>query len=422
MDVIVERCCGLDVHEASVVACMLVGEPGKRPKREVRKFGTNTRDLLALRDWLEESQCTHVAMESTGVFWRPVYNVLEGTFELVVGNAYHMRNVPGRKTDVKDAEWIADLLRHGLIKKSFVPPPPIRELRDLLRYRRKLVESRATERNRALKVLETANIKLSSVVSNVFGKAGMAILQALAHTKMTSATRLAALGKGLRGKRAELVLALEGEIAEHHRFLLRLALKRLQAIEEDLSAIDLEVYRRLAPYWKQFRALQQIPGIGETTAAVVIAEIGVDPNAFPTPQQLAAWAGLCPGNNESAGRNLGARLRKGNTWLRTALVEAARAAANKRDSYYRAKYYRLKARCGPKRAAAAIAHKLLIAIHHVLFGDRTYLDLGGDYVDRRSGDRARRTLVRRLERMGFRVDLTPQQPPVEDESEGVTAT
>lgn len=422
MDVMVERCCGLDVHEATVVACLLVGPAGKKPKREVRRFATHMRDLVALRDWLEEAQCTHVAMESTGIYWRPIYNVLEGRFELVVGNAFHMRNVPGRKTDVKDAEWIADLLRHGLIKKSFVPPPPIRELRDLLRYRRKLVETRATERNRALKVLETANIKLSSVVSNVFGKAGMAILEALAHTKMTSAQRLAALAKGMKDKRAELVLALDGDVAEHHRFLLRLALKRLAAIEEDLGAIDVEVFRRLAPYWQQFRALQAIPGIGETTAAIVIAELGVDATAFPTPQQLAAWAGLCPGNNESAGRNLGARLRKGNTWLKTALVEAARAAANKRDSYFRAKYYRLKVRCGAKRAAAAIAHKLLIVIHHVLFGQKVFADLGANYLDQRSGERTRRSLVRRLERLGFQVDLTPLQPDQDPESPGGSAT
>jgi transposase len=418
MDVIVERGCGLDVHEASIVACVLVGPPGKKPKREIRRFGANMRDLLGLRDWLEEAQCTHVAMESTGVFWRPVYNVLEGCFDLTVGNAFHMRNVPGRKTDVKDAEWIANLLRHGLVKKSFVPPSPIRELRDLMRYRRTIVEERGRERNRTLKVLETANIKLTGVATDVFGGTGMAILEMIANTKVTSADRLASLAKGtLRKKRDQLVIALDGKIRDHHRLLVRLALKRLRTIDEDLKTIDAEVNKRLVPYWSQFIALQKIPGIGATTAATVIAEAGVDGEAFPTPPQFAAWAGLCPGNNESAGKNLGARLRKGNVWLRTALVEAARAAVRKRDSYFRAKYYRLKARRGAGRAAAAIAHKLLIAVHHVLFGARPYVDLGAEYLDRRGGEQARRTLVRRLEHMGFRVDLTPLEPSEEENKE-----
>ena len=415
---IVERGCGLDVHEASVVACLLIGPPGKKPKREVRRFGANTRDLVALREWLEESQCTHVAMESTGIFWRPVYNVLEGGFDITVGNAFHMRNVPGRKTDVKDAEWIADLLRHGLVKKSFVPPAPIRELRDLMRYRRTIVEERARERNRTLKVLETANIKLSGVATDPFGGTGMAILERIANTKVTSPDRLASLAKGLmRKKRDQLVIALDGRIRDHHRLMLRLALKRLRAIDEDLETIDAEVRKRLIPYWPQFIALQKIPGFGATTAATVIAEAGVDGAAFSSTGQFAAWAGLCPGNNESAGKKLGARLRKGNVWLRTALVEAARAAVRKRDSYFRAKYHRLKARRGAGRAGAAIAHKLLIATHHVLFGARPFVDLGANYLDRRGGEQTRRTLVRRLEHLGFRVDLTPLELPEEENQE-----
>jgi transposase len=418
MDVIVECGCGMDVHGASIVACLLTGPPGKKPKREIRKFGANTRDLLALRDWLEEAQCTHVAMESTGVLWRPVYNVLEGAFDLTVGNAFHMRNVPGRKTDVKDAEWIAELLRHGLIKKSFVPPMPIRDLRDLMRYRRSIVEERSRERNRTLKVLETANIKLSGVATDVFGKTGIAILETIANTKVRSPERLASLAKGsMRKKRDELVLALDGRIRDHHRLMLQLALKRLRAIEEDLETIDAEVRKRLVPYWPQFIALQKIPGVGATTAATVIAEVGVDGQAFPTPSQFAAWAGLCPGNNESAGKKFGARLRKGNAWLRTALLEAAYSAVRKRDSYFRAKYYRLKARRGGPRAGAAIAHKLLIAIHHVLFGARPYVDLGIDYLDRRSGDHARQALVRRLERLGFQVVLTPLPKNSEEKEE-----
>jgi transposase len=414
----VERGCGLDVHQASVVACLMVGPPGKRPHKELRRFGTFTRDLIELRAWLEEVGCTHVAMESTGVFWRPVYAVLEGGFEIVVGNAYHMRNVPGRKTDAKDAEWIADLLRHGLVAKSFVPPKPIRELRDLMRYRRKLVESRATERNRTLKLLETANIKLSTVATSVFGVSGTAMLEALAGG-VTDTDDLAGLARGrMRKKHVELTGALDGALTEHHRFLLRLALRRLKAVEVDLAALDRQVAKHLRPYRRQLEALQTIPGIGASTAAVIIAELGVDPTTFPTVGQLVAWGGLCPGNNESAGRNLGARLRKGNPHLRTALVEATMGAIRKRDSYLRAKYYRLKARRGGKRAAIAIAHKLLIAIHHVLFQGRTYVDLGADYLDRQASERTRHGLVRRLERMGFHVELAPKQHPEGPELSG----
>lgn len=417
MEPITERCCGLDVHQASVVACVLVGPATGRPRKEVRRFGTFTRDLLELRAWLEEMQCTHVAMESTGVFWRPVYAVLEGGFDLVVGNAHHMKNVPGRKTDVKDAEWIADLLRHGLIAKSFVPPKPIRELRDLLRFRRKLIETRGNERNRTLKVLEAANIKLSSVATDVFGASGLAMLEQLARGKADPDV-LAGLAQGrMKKKRAELSASLTGYVGEHDRFLLRLSLKRLKALEADLAAIDKQAARYLKPYAEKVEALQTIPGIGAGTAATIVAELGVDPSTFRTPQQLAAWAGVCPGNNESAGKQLGGRARKGNPTLRTTLVEATLGACRSHGSYLRAKYYRLKMRRGDKRARMAIAHKLIIAIHHVLFQGHSYTDLGPQYLDRLQGDRTRKQLVRRLNRLGFHVELTPTNP---SESEATT--
>ena len=326
MEVIIERCCGLDVHQETVVACVLIGAPGERPRKEIRTFRTMTHDLEALRDWLQELGVTQVGMESTGVYWRPVYAVLEGRFDLIVGNARHIRNVPGRKTDVKDAEWIADLVRHGLIAKSFVPPAPLRELRELLRYRRKLVESQAAERNRLLKLLETANIKLASVASDVFGVSGRAMLRALIEGE-ASAEAMADLARGqLRRKHADLILALDGRVEEHHRFLLAMQLRRLEAIEADIAALDQRVGERLQPYCAQHALLMQIPGVDWLVAAVLIAEIGVDMSVFLSVYHLAAWAGVCPGNRESAGKQKSGRARKGNVHLRTMLVGAAISA------------------------------------------------------------------------------------------------
>ena len=327
MQAIIERCCGLDVHQETLVACLLVGAPGARANKEVRTFRTVTRDLEALRDWLLEAGVTHVGMESTGVYWRPVYAVLEGFFELIVGNARHIRNVPGRKTDVKDSEWIADLVRHGLIAKSFVPPPPLRELRELLRYRRKLVESQAAERNRLLKLLETANIKLASVASDVFGVSGRAMLRAMIAGE-ASAEAMADLAKGqLRRKRVDLILALDGRLEEHHRFLLAMQLRRLEAIEADIAALDRRIGERLEPYSAAHALLMQIPGVDWVVAAVLIAEIGVDMSVFLSVYHLSAWAGVCPGNHESAGRQKSGRARKGNIHLRTILVTGANSRA-----------------------------------------------------------------------------------------------
>jgi transposase len=407
MQAIIERCCGLDVHQETVTACLLVGAPGARPIKEVRTFRTVTRDLEALRDWLQEAGATHVGMESTGVYWRPVYAVLEGHFELIVGNAQHMRNVPGRKTDVKDSEWIADLVRHGLIAKSYVPPRPLRELRELLRYRRKLVESQAAERNRLLKLLETANIKLASVASDVFGVSGRAMLRALIAGEAPPET-MADLAKGLlRRKRADLILALDGPVEEHHRFLLAMQLRRLEAIKADIAALDQRIRQRFEPYSAPHALLMQIPGVDWVVAAVLIAEIGVDTSVFVSVYHLASWAGVCPGNHESAGRQKTGRARKGNVHLRAILVGAAISASRTKGRYLKDKFHRLKARRGGMRAALAIAHKILVAAYHMLAKNLPYRDLGQAYLDQISQTRTVANLKRRLERVGYRVTLEP---------------
>jgi len=362
MERLIERCAGLDVHQASVGACVLIHETGKRAKKLVRSFGTMTDDLETLRDWLTEHGVTHVGMESTGVYWRPVYAVLEGAFELIVGTARHIKNVPGRKTDIKDAEWIAELICCGLIRPSFVPPKPRRELRQLLRYRRKLVEVQAAERNRLLRLLESANIKLSSVASDVFGASGRAMVRALIEGEASPA-EMAELAQGrLRRKRADLARTLEGHVEEHPRFLLALQLQRVEATERDIEQLDERIAERLIPYQLAVTLLMQIPGVDWVVAAAVIAEIGTDMSVFVSVHHLAAWAGLCPGSYESAGKHKSVAARKGNVHLRTILLGAAMAAKNTKGSYYKDKYHRLKARRGAKRAARAIAHKILVAI------------------------------------------------------------
>jgi transposase len=405
MEAIVERCCGLDVHQAVVVACLIVGTATGKPRKQVRSFSAMTDDLECLREWLRAEGCTHVGMESTGIYWMPVYAVLEGHFTLVVGNATHIRNVPGRKTDVKDSEWIADLLRHGLIRSSFVPPKPLRELRDLLRYRRKLVESQASERNRMLKLLETANIKLASVASNVFGVSGRLMLRALLDGSATP-EQMAQLARGrLRQKEALLQRALTGRVEEHHRFILGVQLDRLEQIEACISKLDIRIDEKLEPYRVEHTRLMQIPGVDRVGAAVIIAELGVDMSIFPTAQHAAAWAGVCPGNNESAGKQRGVGKRKGNVHLTTALVQAAVCAGRKRGSYLKEKLWRLKARRGPKRAVMAVAHKILIAAYHMLARTADYRDLGADHLERVNKTQIKRGLVKRLERLGYRVTL-----------------
>ena len=405
METLIERCCGLDVHQATVVACLLIWEGGERPRKEVRTFGTMTADLKAMAAWLKEAGCTHIGMESTGVYWMPVYAVLEQGFKLVVGNAAHIKNVPGRKTDVKDSEWIADLLRHGLIRSSFVPGKEQRELRDLTRYRRKLMDSQASERNRLIKLLEGANIKLASVASNVFGVSGRLIVRALIAGTATP-EMMAKLAKGkLRSKTAELALALDGRIDAHHRFLLEMQLERVEQVEASIGRLDERIDAQLEPVREIHTRLMQIPGIDWIGAAVIVAELGVDMTVFPTPQQAAAWAGVAPGNNRTAGKRRAETSRRGNIHLTTALVQAAMAAARKRGSYFKEKYWRLKAKRGPRRAAMAVAHKILIAAYHMLKAGTGFHDLGGAYLDKLVQSQVKNRLVHRLEQMGYAVTL-----------------
>jgi transposase len=409
MEAIIEKCCGLDVHQATVVACVLVGQGEQRVKQQIRKFGTFARDLRALRDWLTELGVTHVGMESTGVYWVPVFRALEGSFKLIIGNAQHIKNVPGRKTDQKDSHWLAHLVRCGMIQPSFVPPPAIRELRELTRYRRSLMNDQVRIRNRVQKLLETASIKLASVASDVFGLSGRAMLRALVAGE-TDPTVLAQLAKGsLRRKIPALVEALEGNFEEHHRFLLGFQLDRLEEIERAMTDLDAHIDRKLEPYQAELELLMKIPGFSRVTAASFIAETGGDMAQFPTARHLAAWAGLAPGNNESGGKRRHASTRKGNVHLVTTMTQAALGATRKKGSYYKDKYWRLRTRCGAKRALIAIAHKLLIAAYEVLAHRQPFVDLGDQYLTRRAQTDVTRKLVRRLEGLGFEVALTPRE-------------
>jgi transposase len=406
MEAIVERCAGLDVHQATVVACLNIGAADAKPSKQVRTFGTTLPELEELRDWLKTNGCSLVAMESTGIYWKPVYAVLEDHFELVVGNAQHIKNVPGRKTDIKDCDWISDLARHGLIAKSFVPPRPIRDLRELTRYRCKLVQAASAERNRLLKLLESANIKLSGVASDPFGVSGWAMLQALVEGQQ-SPTEMAQLARGrMRRKLCELERALHGRLEEHHRFLLGVQMRRIEAMDADVTQLDQRLHEKLAPYSRQIRLLKQIPGVDWVTAATIIAEIGVDMSVFVNAAHLASWAAICPGNHESAGKRRGGKIRKGNVHLKTALVIAANAAGRARGTYFADKYRRLKARRGAMRAAVAIGHKILVTAHRMLADGSDYNDLGDGYLDQLNTHRSASNMVRRLRQMGYDVQIS----------------
>lgn len=403
MEAIVERCCGLDVHQKTVVACVLIGAPDRKPRKELRTFGTTTRELEELRGWLRSLGCTHVGMESTGIYWVPVYSVLEGHFELIVGNATHIKNVPGRKTDVKDAEWIAHLIRFGLVRKSFVPPKWQRGLRDLTRYRRKLVEAQAAERNRLQKLLEACNVKLASVASDVFGKSGRAMIRALVEGRAT-AEEMAQLAKGaLRKKLGELVLALEGRMEPHHRFVLDMQLRRVEDIEANIERLDAKIDEVIAPHRAVFDRLLTIPGVDWAVAVTIIAELGVDMSVFPSSAHAAAWAGVCPGNNESAGKRSKGTKRRGNVHLSTALIQAGMAASKTKNTYLKARFWKIAGRAGKKRAAVAVAHSILIAVYEMLRAGEDYADLGSDYLDRFLKRQAEQHLVRRLEALGYEV-------------------
>ncbi len=403
MERIIERCCGLDVHKKTVAACVRV-----RGVEHVRTFGTTTTELLTLRDWLLAHGVTHVAMESTGVYWKPIFYVLEDAFTCVLANAAQVAQVPGRKTDVKDCMWIAQLLEHGLIRGSFVPPAPIRELRDLTRYRRALIEERTREANRLHKVLEDAGIKLASVASDVLGVSGRTMLAALVDGT-TDPGVLADLARGvLRKKLPALREALRGRFRAHHGFLVAQILAHLDYLDEVITTVSHEVERVMAPFAAELARLDTIPGINQRTAEVIIAEIGVDMSVFPSAGHLASWAGLCPGNNESAGKHKPARTRKGNRWLRTALTEAALAGAVRTaKGALAARYRRVMRHRGPKKAVGAVAHAMLVTVYHMLVRQTTYHDPGAEYYERRHADRVRRRAIQTLERQGYRVTLEP---------------
>jgi transposase len=409
MDVIYPRCCGLDVHQKTVAACVRVCQEDSQKHKEVRTFGTWTQDLQRLADWLSEQGVTHVAMEATGVYWKPVWAVLAGQFELLLVNAQHIKAVPGRKTDVKDSEWIADLLQHGLLRGSFVPPPEIQDLRDLTRYRAQLTQERSAVANRIQKLLEEANIKLGSVASDVMGASGQQMLRAIIEGE-TDPERLAKMARRrMRSKIPELSLALEGKVRDHHRDMLRRLMRHWSFLGEEIASLDEEIRSRMRPFERAVVLWQTIPGINELTAWNLVAEIGVDMDQFPSPHHLASWAGVCPGNHESAGKRQSGRTRYGAPWLKRALCQAAWAAAHTKDTYFSALYRRLAARRGKKRAIIAVAHSLLIVIYCILKRDRTYEELGGNYFDQLHTERHRRYFVKKLEALGFQVSLIPAQ-------------
>src|SRR5881296_314548 len=366
MQVVHECCAGFDVHKKTVMACVRRMLEKGRIERQVREFGTMTADILALGDWLSGLGVTHVAMESTGVFWKPIWNLLEGSFEILLCNAQHIKQVPGRKTDVKDCEWIAQLLQHGLLRGSFVPPTPIRELRDLTRHRAKLVGDRSSVVNRIHKTLEDANIKLGAVASDILGVSGRAMINAIVQGEEDS-EKLAELAlRRLRGKIPDLRLALQGRVRDHHRFLLKALLDHLEFLDSQIARLDDRIDEVARPFQEAVQRLTTIPGVQKRTAENLIAEIGPNMEHFPSAAHLASWGGLCPGNNESAGKRKSGRTRKGNVWLRAALIESAHSLGRGRGTYLAAQYRRLTARRGKKKAAVAIGHSILIIVYNLL--------------------------------------------------------
>jgi len=404
MQVIYQRCCGLDVHKRTITACVLK-RLGSEWQKEIRQLGSMTKDLLALSDWLVHEGCTHVAMESTGVYWKPVYNILEGQFELLVVNAQHLKAVPGRKTDVRDAEWIAELLAHGLLRGGFVPPASVRELRELTRYRTSLVRDRARTINRLQKVLEAGNIKLANVVSDIDGVSARLMLEALVAGER-DAQQLAGLAKGrLKDKRAQLVEALSGRLQPHQSFLIAEELAQIDYLDGAIERLNHQVEERLRPFEQEIGWLDTIPGVNRRTAEVLWAETGGDMSRFPSARHLASWAGMCPGNNESAGKRRSGRTRKGSPWLRHCLVEAAHGAAHTKNKYLSSQYHRIGARRGRKKAQVAVGHSILVIAYHLLTRKQPYSDLGANYFDERDRQAVTKRCVNRLQKLGFKVNL-----------------
>lgn len=409
MDIVYRRCAGLDVHKKSITVHRILPAESGGWQQETRRFETMTDELLKLADWLRAGRVTHLAMESTGVYWKPVFNILESEFEVLLVNARHIKYVPGRKTDVADAQWIAELLQHGLLKASFVPEAPQRELRELVRYRAVLTQERTREVNRVQKVLEDANIKLASVATDVMGVSGREMLTAIIAGN-EDPEALAQLAKGrLRAKIGDLERALTGHVKENHRLLLCLHLEHIDELNAKIERLNEEIERLLVPFDQEdeLRRLDQIPGVGSEVAQVIIAELGTDMSRFPSANHAASWAGLAPGKNESAGKNRSAKTPPGNRHLKNALIQAAQAAGRSRDNYLSSQFRRLAARRGKKRATVAVARSILVIAFHMLRNGTEYRELGSDYFDKRNQEQLQRSLVKRLEALGLHVNLEP---------------
>jgi transposase len=406
MQVIHQRCAGLDVHKETVVACLRIAADAT-PVQHVQTFATTTSGLLALADWLSSYEVPIVAMEATGVYWKPVWHVLEGHFELVLANASHVKNVPGRKTDVNDAMWLADLLAHGLIRASFVPPVAVQELRALTRTRKQFVRERAAHVQRIEKVLEDANLKLSLVLADILGKSGRAVLQAIIDGHTDPEHLLCCINTRVKANRAELLEALRGRISAHHRFMLKLHLGQVDALDQAIATIEKEVSLGLKPFRESAQLLSTMPGLSAVSASVIVAEIGVDMSRFKTPGHLVSWAGLCPRNDESAGKRRSTRLRHGGNWLKTTLVQCAWAAVRVKGGYLQAQFHRLRARRGAKKAILAVAASMLTAVWHMLHNQTDWHDLGAAHFDRANRKKTVNRLLKRLRQLGFNAELMP---------------
>lgn len=407
MEILYARCAGLDVHKETVTVCILTPGEGADPLKQIQQFATTTAELRSLAAWLRQERVTHAAMESTGVYWKPVFNILESSCELILVNARHVKQVPGRKTDKADSAWLASLLRHGLLEASFVPPVEVRELRDLCRMRTTLVRECVQVGNRLRKVLEDANVKLDSVASNTLGVSGRLMIQALMEGEQDPSV-LAQMARGrLRSKQAELTAALEGQMRPHHRFLLRQWTTLLANLEQNIAEVEQEIERHMPPFEWAAALLVEMPGLDRTAACALIGEIGVDMTRFPSARHLASWAGLCPGNNTSAGKSRSGKSHRGNPWIKGLMTEIAWAASRTKNSYPSALYRRLASHRGKKRALVAVANALLQVVWHLLLKRQTYQDLGADYFDRLNRDRLSLSLVRRLEKLGHKVTLQP---------------
>jgi transposase len=410
MEDIYPCCAGLDVHKESVEACVRRMEPRGRLHQQTRHWATMTRDLLAMADWMAAQGVSHVAMESTGVYWKPIYNILESRFTVLLVNARHLKQVPGRKSDIRDCQWIAQLLQHGLLKSSFIPPRGQRELRDLTRHRTQLVEEKTRTVNRIQKVLEDANIKLASVATEILGASGRAMLQALIKGEEDPVKLADMAQRQLRGKIPELEQALKGHLREHHRFMLRLLWKQLAQQEELINELEAKIGEVTRPFAAEIERLDAVPGVDRRVAEVVLAEVGVDMRPFPTHQHVACWAGMCPGNEESAGKRRKRRITPGNRWLKRTLVQAAWAASHTKNTYLAAQYRRLAGRRGKKRALVAVGHSMLVIFYHMLKDVTTYAELGGDFYDRLEPVRLTRYYVKRLQALGHKVTLESAVP------------